>query len=97
MVYEGSGRTSSHRNFLVTHAMRSADDCRERDHSGNMKLDFGYSFHCPVLLAKLLPEPLPPPYLGRLVIPLSFQTFEELAHPIFYPPENRLETYVYRG
>jgi len=76
--------------------MTPADDCREGDHSENMKLDCGYSFHCPVLLAKLLPEPLAPAYLGRLVLPLSFQTFEELARPIFHPPENRLETHIYR-
>jgi len=62
------------------------DGCREEGHVGNMKLDCGYSFHCPIL-SIVISEPFHPSYVGRLALIPSLKTVEEVVHPIFHPPE----------
>ena len=70
--------------------MFSMNDCQQEDHAGNMKLDCGYIFHCPFLSVANLSGSVPLPYFGRVVSISSFPVIEELAHPIFHPPEKRL-------
>ena len=66
------------------------DDCPAGGHMGNMKLDCGYIFHCPLISDGNLQEPLPLPLTGRLVLPPVLPKVDELTNLIFHPPENRI-------
>ena len=54
---------------------------------GNMKVDCGYIFHCPLILNISMPELLPIPVSGRLVLSYFSFKVDELPHPIFHPPD----------
>ena len=90
-VREDSGSTFDHRNSLVPLPVIPADDSREGDDSGNMKLDCGYcgySFHCPVLLTKLLPEPLPPALFRKISLAPLYSNFLRIGTP-YLPPARK--------
>ena len=65
----------------------SMDGCPEGNHMGNMKVDCGYIFHCPLILNISMPELLPIPVSGRLVLSYSSFKVDELPHLIFHPPD----------
>ncbi|MFB3884777.1 MAG: hypothetical protein ACE144_06090 [Thermodesulfobacteriota bacterium] len=75
--------------------MVSMDDCRQADHSGNMKLDCGYVFHCPVLSVTSFSESIPLPYFGLAVSLSSSLVIEEIARSIFHPPERGADKIFY--
>jgi hypothetical protein len=65
----------------------SMDECKEGNHIGNMRLDCGNNFHCPLIFSIIMPEPLPLPFSGRVVsIPFLLEV-DELTSLIFHPPE----------
>jgi hypothetical protein len=63
------------------------DDCQETNHAGNMKLDCGYIFHCPLLSNLGLPESITLPYFGPAVLISSLPMLDEFIHPIYHPPK----------
>ena len=63
------------------------DECPEGKHMGNMKMDCGYNFHCPLISNIIMPEPLSLPLSGRVVLIPSLLKIDELASLIFRPPE----------
>ena len=63
------------------------DECPEGNRMGNMKMDFGYVFHCPLIFNINLPDPLPLPLKGRLILTPSLFKVDELAHLIFHSPD----------
>jgi len=67
------------------------DDCPENHHTGPMKLDCGYLFHCPVLSDIGISNPSPLSLTGRLVLVLSSPNVDELPFLIFHPPKGRAE------
>ena len=66
----------------------SIDECPEGNHMGNMKMDCGYNFHCPLILNIIMSEPLPLPLNGRVVLTPSLLKIDELASLIFRPPKH---------
>lgn len=66
------------------------DDCPEGNHMGNMKMDCGNVFHCPLILNGSLQEPFPLPLSGWLILPPILPKVDELAHLIFHPPKNQI-------
>ena len=64
------------------------DECPEGNHMGNMKMDCGNNFHCPLILNITMPEPLPLPLNGRVVLTPSLLKIDELASLIFRPPKH---------
>jgi hypothetical protein len=63
------------------------DECPEGNHMGNMKMDCGYVFHCPLIFNINIPDHLPLPLNGRLILTPSLFKVDELAHLIFHPPD----------
>ena len=74
------------------------DECPEGNHMGNMKMDCGYNFHCPLIFNINMPEPLPLPLSGRVVLTTSLLKIDELTSLIFRPPKHMVfETLSYGG
>jgi hypothetical protein len=65
----------------------ATDDCQQKDHAGNMKLDCGNIFHCPFLSNMNLSESMPLPYFGQTVLISSLLVIDELPDFIFHPPK----------
>jgi hypothetical protein len=63
------------------------DDCPEGNQTGNMETDCGYIFHCPLVFNVNIPDPLPLPLNGRLILTTSLIKVDELANLIFHPPD----------
>ena len=63
------------------------DECPEGKHMGNMKMDCGYNFHCPIIFNIIMPEPLSLPLSGRVVLTPSLRKIDELTSLRFRPPE----------
>jgi hypothetical protein len=63
------------------------DECPEGKHMGNMKMDCGYNFHCPLIINIIMPEPSALPLSGRVVLTPSLLKVDELTSFIFRPPE----------
>jgi hypothetical protein len=61
--------------------------CQETNHAGNMKLDCGYIFHCPLLSSIGPHESMTLPYFGRAVFILPLPTVYEFTRPIYHPPK----------
>jgi hypothetical protein len=75
----------------------SMDECPEGNHMGNMKMDCGSNFHCPLVLNISLPEPLPLPLNGRLDFAVYSPKVDELPHLIFHPPEYLNANFIPHG
>ncbi len=66
----------------------SMDQCPEGSHEGNMKMDCGYSFHCPMVVNKDILGGNSLPLNGRLVPGKPLLVVEELIRVIFHPPKD---------
>ncbi len=66
----------------------SMDGCPEGNHMGNMKIDCGYSFHCPMIVDKNILGPYSLPLNGRLVTGNPLLVVDELVRVIFHPPKD---------
>ena len=67
--------------------MAPMDDCSEGDRTGNIKLDCGYSFHCPIIVGISTLEALNLPFNERLALTPPLIIVDELTHRIFRPPK----------
>jgi hypothetical protein len=63
------------------------DDCLAGDHLGNIMMNCGYSFHCPLISSITLLEPAAIPNIEQLVLIMPLLLLEDLEYPIFHPPE----------
>ena len=66
----------------------SMDQCPEENHMGNVKMDCGYSFHCPMIVNKNILGTYSLPLNGRLVPAKPLLVVEELIRAIFHPPKD---------
>jgi hypothetical protein len=73
------------------------DECPEGNHMGNMKMDCGYLFHCPMVVNIIISGTLGLPLNGFFISIRTLLLMEELVHPIFHPPEDLAHTFVSRG
>ncbi|MBM4308431.1 MAG: hypothetical protein FJ115_03045 [Deltaproteobacteria bacterium] len=64
-----------------------ADDCPDTGHSGNMKLDCGSVFHCPIIYNPAMPEISTLTINGWLKLMPEISKIEELPNFIFHPPK----------
>jgi hypothetical protein len=65
----------------------ATDECPEGDHMGNMKMNCGYLFHCP-MVANIIISGTPGLLLnGRLVSTKPLLVVKGLTQSIFHPPE----------
>jgi len=63
------------------------DGCPEENHSGNMKMDCGVPFHCPMIVDIVLSEISSLPLHG-LITPTRMLLLDGgLVNPVFHPPE----------
>ncbi len=60
----------------------------EGNHTGNVKMDCGYSFHCPMVVNKDVLDANSLPLSGRLVSGKPLLVVEELIRMIFHPPKD---------
>jgi hypothetical protein len=63
------------------------DDCPEGNHMGNVKMDCGFPFHCPMIVDITISETSNLPFNGLLISKRTLLLMDELTHPIFHPPE----------
>jgi hypothetical protein len=64
------------------------DDCPDENHMGNLKMDCGFLFHCPMVVDINISETSNLPINGRLVSKEPLLVVKELANPIFHPPKH---------
>jgi hypothetical protein len=64
------------------------DDCPEDDHLGNVMMNCGYSFHCPLISSITPLQPVAIPNIEPLVLIMPSLLVEDLEYPIFHPPEH---------
>jgi hypothetical protein len=64
------------------------DECPEGNQTGNMKLDCGNNFHCPLIFTITTAETLQLPLSGRVVLTSSLLKIDELIALIFRPPKH---------
>jgi hypothetical protein len=67
--------------------MITTDECSVADHMGNMKMDCGYLFHCPMIVDLNISEASGLPLNGRLVSAKPLLVVKELVHSVYHPPE----------
>ena len=73
------------------------DQCPEGNHMGNVKMDCGYSFHCPMVVNKNILGTYSLPLNGLLVPAKSLLVVDELIRVIFHPPKDlRLHSHIFR-
>jgi hypothetical protein len=65
----------------------SMDQCPEENHMGKVKIDCGYSFHCPMIVNNSILGTYRFPFSGRLVPTKPFLVVDELIRVIFRPPK----------
>jgi hypothetical protein len=77
------------------------DDCPEESHMGGLKVNYEFSYHCPLctlIVNATLPEPLPLPLIGQLLSTTSLPAVDDIIRPIFRPPEYRINgSIIQRG
>ena len=64
----------------------SMDECPDGNHMGNMKLDCGSIFHCPMIFDIRVSDPTPLPLRGLFFTAPSLFHIDELPRLIFHPP-----------
>jgi len=73
------------------------DECPEGNHMGNMKMDCGSLFHCPMIVDLNISEISGLPLNGRLVSTKPLLVVKELAHPVYHPPEYLNANFIPHG
>ena len=73
------------------------DDCPGENHSGNMKMDCGVPFHCPMIVDIVVSELSGLPLSGFLIPARMLQLTDGLLNPIFHPPEYLSPNFTQRG
>jgi hypothetical protein len=63
------------------------DECPEGNHMGNMKMDCGVPFHCPMIVDIVVSEISSLPLKGLLAPTRMLPLKDGLVSPIFHPPE----------
>ncbi len=64
---------------------------------GNMKLDCGNNFHCPLIFTITTAKTLPLPLIGRVVLTPSLLKIDELPSLIFRPPKHDIQNSISWG
>ena len=63
------------------------DECPEGSHMGNMKMDCGIPFHCPMIMDRVVSGisglPLDGLFIATKMLPLG----DGVVNPIFHPPK----------
>ncbi len=67
--------------------MLGMGSCSEEDHGGDMRMNCGYTFHCPVIHHSALPQLSTLSFYGWLRWTGNIGKFEELPKSIFHPPK----------
>ena len=73
------------------------DECLVGDHMGNMKMDCGYLFHCPMIVDLNISEPSGLPLNGRLVLTKPLLGVKESVHSVYHPPEYLTRNFIPMG
>jgi hypothetical protein len=73
------------------------DQCPEGNHMGNMKMDCGYLFHCPMVVNIIISETSSLPPNGFFISIRTLLLIEELVHSIFHPPEYLIANFIPQG
>jgi hypothetical protein len=73
------------------------DDCPEGKHMGNMKMDCGVPFHCPMIVDIVVSEISSLPLSGLLIPARMLLLTDGLVNPIFHPPEYSSPNFIPRG
>jgi hypothetical protein len=73
------------------------DECPEGNHMGNMKMDCGYLFHCPMIVDINISETSSLPPNGFSISIRTLLLMEELVHSIFHPPEYLSAKFIPQG
>lgn len=63
------------------------DGCPEGSHMGIMKMDCGASFHCPMIVDRIVSETSSLPLNGCLILTKRLLVVDEVAYLIFHPPK----------
>jgi hypothetical protein len=73
-------------------------NCSEKVRTDGMKLNGGFSYHCPLcplIVNATISEPVPLPLVGRLFSITSLPTVDGLTRLIFRPPEYMINSSQY--
>jgi hypothetical protein len=73
------------------------DECPEGDRSGNMKMDCGIPFHCPMIVDIVVSEISSLPFNGLLAPTRMLRLKDGLVSPIFRPPKYSNPNFIPRG
>jgi len=73
------------------------DECREGNHSGNMMMDCGVPFHCPMIVDVVISEISSLPLNGRLIAARMLLVSDGLVNPVFHPPEYVSSDFILQG
>ena len=77
--------------------MIPTDGCPGGDHMGNMKMDCGYLFHCPMVVNIIISGTAGLPLSGKLASAKPLLVVKELTHPIYHPPEYLKPNFIPEG
>jgi len=73
------------------------DQCSEGNRMGNMKMDCGFPFHCPMIVDINISETSSLPPNGFSISIRTLLLMEELVHSIFHPPEYLIANFIPQG
>jgi hypothetical protein len=73
------------------------DQCPEENHLGDMKMDCGVPFHCPMIVDVVVSEISSLPFNGLLIPTKMLLLSDGLVNPIFHPPEYSSPNFIPRG
>ncbi len=73
------------------------DGCPEENRPGNMKMDCGIPFHCPMIVDIVVLEISSLPFNGLLIPTKMLLLRDGLVNPIFHPPEYSSPNFIPRG
>ena len=75
----------------------SMDDCPDENHMGNLKMDCGFLFHCPMVIDMSISEISGLPINGWLFSTKPMLVVKKLIHPVFHPPEYLSADFIPQG